>query len=308
MARVLFSRRYARAIRAGKLKVELPEGVRRRLWAAMTGMNHSYVIQRDPNDRWTDNTDIVSETALELRTEHAWERLPGSRSSGDIDSSDQVHGLVLCGPAEHVFDALETFSNLLDRDRREPFRVKVGQIFESEECPWRLLEGEFFKLDESFIGAQATRSALENLAGGRFAGAMDEYVKACREQASGEVKDAIADACKSYESVLKVLTGLGHVSADRLTKELAAQGWVDDLPPDVREGFRGAVLMSLPFLRNKLASHGQGADVVGVGAAYGTLALQLAAALANFLVTKQIERGSPNPGPEGPQEIDDLPF
>ena len=308
MARVLFSLRYAKAIRAGKLKVELSEGVRRRLWAAMVAFNHSYTIQRDPNDRWTDNTDIVSETALELRTEHAWNRLPGNRSSGDMEPPEQVHGLLLRGPGENVFDALETFSGLLDRDRREPFRGKVAQILELEESPWRLLDGQFFKLDESFIGAQATQSALENLAAGRFAGAVDEFMKASREQASGEVKDAIGDACKSYESVLKVLTGMGHVSADQLTKQLVAQGWIDDLPPEVREGFRGSVLMSLPFLRNRLASHGQGADVVGVGAVYGTLALQLAAALANFLVAKQIERSSSGPEPEGPQDLDDLPF
>jgi len=99
-----------------------------------------------------------------------------------------------------------------------------------------------------------------------------------------------------------------QVNADQLTKKLVAQGWVDDLPHELREGFRGVVLMSLPFLRNKLASHGQGAEVVGVAREYGTLALHLAAALTNFLIAKQLERSSPDSKPERPQDDDDLPF
>ena len=197
-------------------------------------------------------------------------------------------------------------SGSISSESRAPFEAKINKILELDECPWRLWEGEFFKLDDDFVGARSVENTLKNLSAGRFAGAADEYAKAQREQASGEVKDAIADACKSYESVLKVLVGQRHSNADRLTKLFNEQGYLDDLPEDIREGFRGVILMSLPSLRNKIAAHGQGISVVEISASYGLLALQLAAALNNFLVAKHFER-SPTRVEETPPR-DDIVF
>ena len=59
------------------------------------------------------------------------------------------------------------------------------------------------------------------------------------------------------------------------------------------------VLKALPFLRNKLGGHGQGAAVVDIPPAYGDLAVQIAAAFQNFLITKHLER-SPAPVPPPP--------
>ena len=50
------------------------------------------------------------------------------------------------------------------------------------------------------------------------------------------------------------------------------------------------VFKALPFLRNKLGGYGQGMDVVAIPPAYGDLAIQIAAAFQNFLITKHLER------------------
>ncbi len=75
---------------------------------------------------------------------------------------------------------------------------------------------------------------------------------------------------------MKVMTGLEHASADQLIKAMASKGYFDDLPATARLGFADQVMKTLPFIRNKLAGHGQGAGVVNVPAAYGELAIQLA--------------------------------
>ena len=79
-------------------------------------------------------------------------------------------------------------------------------------------------------------------------------------------------------------------------------GYFDDLPDTIKNGFAEQVLKSLPFLRNKLAGHGQGAKVVDVPLVYGELAIQLAARFHNFLISKHIERHPPQ---EAPQPIND---
>jgi hypothetical protein len=67
--------------------------------------------------------------------------------------------------------------------------------------------------------------------------------------------------------------------------------------------------MSLPFIRNKLAGHGQGAEIIDVPAPYGLLAMQIAAALQNFLISKYLE-SSPADSTAMPTEAwpEEIPF
>lgn len=106
-----------------------------------------------------------------------------------------------------------------------------------------------------------------------------------------------------------MLTGAEH--ADRLIKELLAKGCFDDLPEAARSSFGEQVLKTLPSLRNRLGGHGQGATVLEVPQAYGELAVQLAAAFHNLLLTKHLQRHPPEP-PRAQQVmvgiLDDIPF
>ena len=94
---------------------------------------------------------------------------------------------------------------------------------------------------------------------------------------------------------MKVMTGLEHANADLLIKAMMSQNYFDDLPESIRLGFAKQVMKTLPFLRNKLAGHGQGAEIVDVPVVYGELAMQLAATFHNFLISKHLERKPPEP-------------
>jgi hypothetical protein len=99
-----------------------------------------------------------------------------------------------------------------------------------------------------------------------------------------------------------------------LIKAMLSQGYFDDLPESIRGGFAEQVMKTLPFLRNKLAGHGQGAQIVEIPSPYGELAMQLAAAFHNFLVSKYIEKCTPETQkeqtkPAGTSGMDDeIPF
>jgi hypothetical protein len=295
---VLFSQRYLRAIESKALTVEIPEAARRKVWARLSAFNAPMTIQRDPYNNWISSTSVMEETESDLLTEHGRQRLPVTPYPAENQYHEALRLLVLGGEGPYVFDTIEIASGYMDSTEKDALRQKVNQIFELHDCAWRMSDGEFFKLDADFVGARLAASAPDSLAANQFAGAANEYAKARQYLGSGDVREAIFYAGHSFESVMSVLTKLGNANGDRLIKELGAQGYFDDLPEAARAGFMDQVLRALPFLRNKLGGHGQGKDVVAIPPAYGNLAIQIATAFQNFLITKHLERAPPKPEPE----------
>jgi hypothetical protein len=275
----------------------------------MTAHNQSVHVKRDPNDNWVSNSSTLAEVESELLTEHGWDRIPGTEAINSHDYLSALHHLMLHADAPFVFDVVELAGGWMEPADREALRQKANEIFELHNCPWRLSDGEFFKLDGDFIGARLASTAHDALTASGFAGAAEEYAKARQYFSAGEVREAIYFAGHSFESVMKVLTGLEHANAEKLIRELCGRGYFDDLPESVRAGFADQVLKAVPFLRNKLGGHGQGVKVVSIPAIYGQLAVQLAAAFHNFLIRKHLERSPPpTPAAETDGLDDDIPF
>lgn len=311
---MIFSQRYHRALHDKRLTVVISDDARRKLSTCLDTYNASVGVQRDPNDRWISNSSVIEEAILELMSEHGWYGIPGTNAVENGQYYDAFKHLIRHGEGHVLFDFIELAMAQMDIDKREKCRLKINQIFDLHECMWRIADGEFFKLDADFMGARLVADAHDALAANRFVGAADEYAKARQELGSGDVKDGIFHAGKSFESVMKVMTGLQNANADQLIKAMQSQGYFDDLPESIRSGFAEQVMKTLPFLRNKLAGHGQGAEIVDVPVVYGELAVQLAATLHNFLLSKHLERKPPEPAK--PNSIastssslaDDVPF
>ena len=292
---MIFSQRYHRALTEGRLTVTLPADARRKLKTCIEKYNTSLGVQRDPNDNWISNSSVVEEAILEMLSEKGWDDIPETSAVRDGNHHEGFRHLMSHGAAPELFDLCELAMSFMGGDEREKCRVKINEIFDLHQCSWRIADGEFFKLDADFMGERLSAGAHDALAANRFAGASEEYAKARQKLAEGDIKDSIFYATKSFESVMKVLTGEQHANADHLIKHLLAQDYFADLPDSIRAGVAEQVMKTLPFLRNKLAGHGQGAEIVTVPAAYGELALQLAAAFHNFLISKHLERKPPEP-------------
>ncbi|WP_342240984.1 AbiJ-NTD4 domain-containing protein [Inquilinus sp. OTU3971] len=296
---MIFSQRYHRALSAGRIAVDLGSDFRRKLWTQLLKYNESVGIQRDPNDRWIDNSSALEEVGYELATEHGWESIPNpTRDDAGPTPHSALRHLVLTADGPLVFDIVELAFGWMEAATRESFKAKVNELFDLQNCPWRFTDGEFFKLDSDFVGARLVEDAHAVLSSHSFEGAANEFAQARQDAASGDAKDAILYAAKSFESVLKVLTGIEHANADRLIKTLMDQGFFNDLSESVRQSFGEQVLKTLPALRNKLAGHGQGASIVHVPTVYADLALQLAATFHNFLIAKHLQMRPPAPPPE----------
>ena len=279
---MLFSQRYIRQIEQEQIGVDLIPIVRKKIWSWMDRYDAPVRIQPDPYDNYYCTSNILAKVEDELRKEHGWNDIIDVLSDHPEGGDAGLSSLVLDGPGHFVLDTIQLIHNWLADTKRDTFQQKINKIFDLHECQWRFCDGEFFKLDGDFIGARLAVTAHEALARNHFAGAAEEYAKSQRQLCSGEVKDAILYAGKSLESVLKVITNLENANANNLIEEMLNRGFFDDLPSEVRSGFAQNVMKSLPFLRNKLGGHGQGACVVEVPEIYGELTIQLAAALHNF--------------------------
>lgn len=278
----LFSSRYNLALKQGHISVEIPDGVRRKIWARLDTANR-YSGLMGPS--------MLQRAWKELETEQGWNLPPAFEGEKGPKWCQSYSDLILGeSPGYFVFDLIELACEFAVPTERKSLPLKINEILSVEEIPWCLVDGEFIRVDQDFIGSALSDTARQALLGSKFRGAADEFAEARQEQAAGKPKKAILDACKSYESALKVMTSGGNVSADGLLKAFLADGYLDDLPEDVRQGFSDVVLKSLAVMRNKLAGHGQGEGIVTVPAIYGELAIQIASALLNFLIAKDLQR------------------
>ncbi len=304
----VFSNRYYKVIVEKKLMIVLPTRLRKRLWMLLEANNISLGIQRDPNDRWITNTSALEETVETLRLAYGQDkleiRLP-SGTRGPVNSLSQF--LEGCYPSQ-VFDVVEVFWHLSGAHNTQmSFSQSVNEMFEDVSCPWRLDEGEFFAVDQTFMGMRLAETAEQGLQAKSFRGAHHEFREARQDLLAGDTKGCISNAQKAFESALKTILGTGSGNASALIRQLITAGHVNDLPPEFRTSFGEQVLMCLPTMGNRLGRHGQGENVVDVPAAYAKLTLELAAAYLNFLVKMRPSEPSAAPQDEGISD-DDIPF
>lgn len=291
---MIFSQRYHRALKDKQLSVVIPADARPKLATNLEEFDDTYRISRDPNNssyevNWSHGEEAISQ----LKRAYGWEKLPKQIRPEAGGGREFTEVIKRSKDSVVILDLIEIFLTVVDREKREDCRVRVNGILDRSGCAWRISDGEFFKLDADFIGLRLAVDAHDSLLANSFAGAADEFAKAREELAAGEVKDAILHAGKSFESVMKVMTGNNDGTAALLAKKLLELKFFDDLPEDVRVGFTDKVMTTLAFLRNNLGGHGQGKAIVEVSPVYGVLAIQLAAAFHNFLISKHLERMPP---------------
>lgn len=299
----VFFNRYSKAIFEKKLVVIIPIRLRKRLWMLLNAHNSNFQIQSDTGyESWTD---AFAETKSILRTAYGEEKLEArlqNSSRGPVNTLQEFFDG--CYPSQ-VLDVVEAFLHF--QADKDSFTRSVNDMFEDEECPWRLDDGEFFAVDKTFMGIRLTELAEQSLKSKAFHGAYEEFREARQDLLAGDTKGCISNAQKAFESALKTLLGTDNGNASNLIRKFVADGHVDDLPTEFKTSFGEQVLMSVPTMGNRLGRHGQGAAVINVPAAYAQLTLEMAAAYLNFLV--KVRPPEQQPTIESTEiSDDDIPF
>jgi hypothetical protein len=306
-----FSKLHAKALREKRLSLSLLPRLRSRLWQLLREHNDSVSVQRDPNDRWIDNSDIATELVPKLHRAYGVQRLTAGGAKQE-EATVELQGFIAgCAP-ELVYDVIQLWYDDLPPDRQRSLQQEINLVMEEEACPWCFCDREFFQVDSKFLEEKIQSQVHELLNAQGHHGAMQEFVEARNDFSSGDFKGTILNACKAYESTMKSILAKESGAADDLIRGLDKAGILDDLPTKLRRPFQTKVMQAVPFMRNELAGHGQGQDVLPVSRELAELCLHVSGSLILFCVRKHLVLNPPEEPTvsAGPASVegDNLPF
>lgn len=301
----LFSKRHQKSIFDKKIRISIPIRLRNRIWKILIKFNHSIGVQRDPTDRWIDNSDILAELPDSLEFAYGIDALKAFNEQNQLVNVD-LKGFVKGAYPAQVLDVIESFYDSLLESLKFDFQKEINNVFEEEKCPWRLADGQFFQVDSNFLEIQVLAKSQELMKVEGFQGALDEFLEARNDLSDGDFKGVIHNACKSFESALKTILICEIGNASALIREFINSDYLSDIPQKIRQPFGEIVLMSLPFLRNRLGGHGQGDEILEVPKRFSELAVHLCGSLILFIIQSKLEIEPKEINKE--QIIDEIPF
>lgn len=276
----------------------VPYNVKVLIARVMEGFREPISFQPSRYDSYTVNTDALDLAISELN-EHVDYR------AVDLDivcmgsGLDEIHALANVY-TPHLFDLVELqYKGLSDdaENGKDGFRDEINKVFREHGIPWLLVDGRLVKIDPKQFEQDLKLNALNRMealkdASPLYQGAYDELRKAIDFLGRGDYAEAVINAEKSYESVLKVILGseFETEAANGLTMRLLDTGKLA-LPEGLKpEAFQSNILMSLPIIRNKAAAHGSGTTGREIGAPMANLAVNLACALDTYLIQETTDK------------------
>jgi AbiJ N-terminal domain 4 len=206
-----FSLRHKKGLAKDRVKVSLDRRVRSRLWSTAAKFDESYYYHPNPNDNWTEITTLLDDTQSEFMRVVGVDEL--AVVIDDALAKADLETFFKTGNPVHVLDILEVFfSRVRDfgtegRERAWDLQTEINGAMSDFEQPWRLSDGEFFKIDSEFLEREIIQNAEDKLRQQGFAGALDEFREARDDHTDGEYRDTISKSANSVESTLKVVTG-----------------------------------------------------------------------------------------------------
>ena len=195
----------------------------------MTDYNDPLGVQRDPNDRWIDNSDIATEILPQLHRLYGLDHLTADGATGR-EMKVNLKGFVAGGDPAQVFDVIQLWYDELPPDRQRSFQQELNEVFEEETFPWCFCERSFFQVDSKFLEERVQAQVHELLKTEGHLGAMQEFVEARNDFAASDFKGSSRNSCKAFESVMKTIRGKDGGSADDLIKAWARRASLTPCP------------------------------------------------------------------------------
>ena len=302
-----FSKRMKKLAKAGQpdvfLYTELPSAFRVQvihIWLSAIGPyfhipQYSYSPIPASNKHWQTIHDLL-----------ARERGVFNLGKEGHNPFDQCQQFVQSADTDSALDLIELSLRLVDWIVREqgPNENECSQItqdadsaieelnhrFFEHSLGYQFVEGNIIRVDSEFIHSDVVRPALALLTQEKFSGASDEFLRAHEHYRKGRLKEAIADALKAFESVVKTIcdrrgwTYQKNATASPLIGVLFTNGLI---PLELQSHFsalRATLEAGVPTVRNKMGGHGQGQDPTPVPDYIAAYALHLTAANIQLLI------------------------
>lgn len=253
--------------------------------------------QRYRPNRYDDYEKLTTalESALNILSDKlGYPLIPSGIISYRVEEMDYQLG---CTFTPYLFSLIELQYNELSEQERMEFEKALNCLYGEKDIPWILHDGRFIKIDAKQFEIDLKAKSLmlmKELKGEEdiFQASLNEMVTAIEFLEKSSYAEAVSNAEKSYESVLKIICDVNRGNADKLTKQILEKN-ICSIPKTMTiDGFREKVLMSLPYVRNNFtASHGAGKEVIEISKEMANLAINMAASLNTYLIESYIKNG-----------------
>lgn len=232
--------------------------------------------------------EAIDEFNKEMHTDYHYGRRHNVFYPEEIDDNS-LNNL----PIYYIFTIIELQYQELSEYHANDFAIEINQTFTENNLPWIFADGKIIKIDSCQFEMDLKNKALSLMkelkdAEPVFQSAYTELTDAAEALEKNDFQSAINNAEKSYESVLKVIVSNDNGNAEMLINQYMNYLTVPDTM--TKEGFKGNVMKSLPFIRNNSgADHGAGSKTVVISKPMAKLAVNLACALDTYLIEEYKE-------------------
>ena len=208
---------------------------------------------------------------------------PATRPSGDVER-ELLDYFLNEKDVEKALDAVELVFRAADqiaRNQNYRFRPDASKSvdraieelnarFREHGVGYQFEERCIVRIDSALVHAEVVKPVLAVLRGKPYAGAQEEFLRAYEHYRHGNHKEALNEALKSLESLLKAICQKRKWSypANATCSVLLKTCFDNELIPSFWQthfsALRSCLESGVPTVRNKMGGHGQGTEVVDV--------------------------------------------
>jgi hypothetical protein len=296
--RSYFTKRHANALKTRKIQPSLSKKLR-------------VAIRRTLNDYSTwggfDNEENLTFYEIEnaLRTFYGEDQLHAYDAEEKLAPSD-LRGLIESGSPAKVLDVIEAWCNVAEPSMVAECDKELNTLFEIHNSPWRIVNATVFLVDSEYLHNEVVAKTQSLLRENSVAGALEEFTEAVSCLTDGRTKDAVVNAHKSIESVMKTVLGTQeHLTFGHLLADLVKSGVIPNYYKEFMTHFEKLALGAAKERNRPGTGHGQGAEPAEVPRSLAEFAVHLAAVINLFLIRRWLESC---PKQEESIEENGLPF
>lgn len=301
--KVLFSARHKDALVAKRLKPHFPRPLHKSI-ARILDRYSDY-------GGWDNQENFTYDSAEEaLKTFYGVDYIKAFKEEERVKAG--FVDLILSGYPSEVLDAMEAWFAEDPRDARSAER-DLNDALSIHRSHWRVVNGMVVQIDSDYLHEEVIAKSLRLMAEARASGPLEEFEKAVSSLQSDDCKNAVVEAHKSVESVMKLaLESDKHQTYGQLLSELVKSRIVPSYYEDFLRHFEKLALGAVKQRNLPGGGHGQGAKKVDVPRGLAQFAVNLAGSINVFLIERWIET-KPEPDEEEESDVladfeDDVPF
>ncbi len=173
---------------------------------------------------------------------------------------------------------------------------RINRKLKENSLGYEIVENQLIRVDNQFIHNEVVKTSILLLQEQEFHAVSEEFLKAHEHFKNGDYKDAIVNAGKSFESVMKKICSEQNYpfnaqkdTASALINILMKNEFIPAFMQNQFVGLKNTLENSVPTLRNKFGGHGQGEAIINVPESIVRYTLNLCATNIVFMVERYKE-------------------